>query len=75
MYVTCRLFSVQLPINQKNNIKIMYGWPEIKNNRGKNTGDMLSMLFDILNYTKLIALEINLPLNSIPTQYSDTSGA
>ena len=75
MYVTCRLFSVQLPINQKNNIKIMYGWPEIRNDSGKNIGDMLSLLFDILSYTKLIAPEMNLPLNSIPTQYSDTSGA
>jgi len=51
MYVTCRLFSVQIPINQKNNIKIMYGLPEIKNDSGKNTGDMFSMLFDILSYT------------------------
>ncbi len=53
----------------------MYGWPEIRNDSGKNIGDMLSLLFDILSYTKLIAPEMNLPLNSIPTQYSDTSGA
>jgi acetyl/propionyl-CoA carboxylase alpha subunit len=75
MYAACRLFSVQISINQKDNIKIMYGWPKIRNDSGKNTGDMLSMLFDILSYTKLIAHEMNLPLNSIPTQCSGMSGA
>jgi hypothetical protein len=36
---------------------------------------MRMILFDILCNTKQIAREMNLPLNSIPTQCSDHSGA
>jgi len=60
---------------QKDKVKIMYDWQKPIAYIGITVGKCFVILFSDLSNINQIAPEMNLPLNFIPTQCSDPSGA